>query len=241
MTKVEAIAQLMKDNGGVATLSDIYKDIERYYPTVKDSHDWEAGVRGVLYRDIRNNRRFKKIGLSIYALQDYQEEQKPKPKDGVRMHSFIEGLCLELGNAKKYKTYTADPSALYRDNLRLNKFSTLSDIPAFTYDDIIKEVKRIDVIWFNPKGLLFPHCVFEVVDSIGTLDGAFNRSLQLCNFQTKFCIVAPEKHRTKFEQTKRLSRYNDNMERFRFINYDEITNYYDCTLKASKLESKIFG
>jgi len=119
MTKVDAIAKVMEDNGGTASLDIIYDNITKYYPTAKDSNEWEAGLRGVLYREIRNNRRFKKIGLSIYALLEYQEEQKPKDSDKVRMHSYIEGICLELGNFNDYLTYTADPSMAYRDNLQL--------------------------------------------------------------------------------------------------------------------------
>mgnify|MGYP000857093924 FL=1 len=77
MTKVEAIAKVMEENGGVASLDIIYKNIIKYYPSAKKSKEWAAGIRGVLYRELKNNRRFKKIGLSIYALSDYQEEQKP--------------------------------------------------------------------------------------------------------------------------------------------------------------------
>ena len=94
------------------------------------------------------------------------------------MHSFIEGICVELGNFKKFNTYTADPSAIYRDNIKLHDIVTLADIPNFTYNEIITEVKRIDVIWFNNAGLLYPNKVFEVVDSKATLLGAFNRLLQ---------------------------------------------------------------
>ena len=108
MTKVEAIAKVMEDNGGTASLSVIYDNITKYYPTAKDSNEWEAGLRGVLYREIRNNRRFKKIGLSIYALSDYKEEQKPNESDTIRMHSYIEGICLELGNFNDYLTQVSE-------------------------------------------------------------------------------------------------------------------------------------
>lgn len=178
MTKVEAIEKVIIDNGGAASLAIIYNDICRYYPTAKDSKEWEAGIRGVLYREIRSGRRFKKIGLSIYAISGYQEGQKPRQSDKIRMHSYIEGICLELGNFNGYLTYTADPSATYRDNLRLSDFATIREMPEFSYEEIINEAKRIDVIWFNKKGYAFPKRVFEVVDSIGTLSGAFNRSLQ---------------------------------------------------------------
>lgn len=241
MTKVEAIEKVMKDNGGTASLDIIYNNICKYYPTAKDSKEWEAGIRGVLYREIRNNRRFKKIGLSIYAISDYQEEQKPKQSDKIRMHSYIEGICLELGNFNDYLTYTADPSAAYRDNLRLCDFATMHEIPDFSYDGIINEAKRIDVIWFNKKGYSFPKRVFEVVDSIGTLNGAFNRSLQLKNFITDFVIVAPEKHREKFNQTIDLEIYLPQKERFSFVNYDDIMELYETTARKNKIETILFG
>lgn len=185
--------------------------------------------------------RFKKIGLSIYAVSDYQEEEKPTNDDKVRMHSFIEGICLELGNFNKYLTYTADPSAFYRDNLYLSNFASLQNLPNFSYNEIVHEAKNIDVIWLNKKGLLFPQKVFEVVDSIGTLNGAFNRSLQLRNFMTEFYIVAPEKHHDKYLQTINLEIYQEQKERFKFINYDDIMELYDSALRKNRLETKLFG
>ena len=241
MTKVEAIEKVMRDNGGAASLDIIYNNICKYYPTAKDSKEWEAGIRGVLYREIRNNKRFKEIGLSIYAISDYQEEQKPKQSDKIRMHSYIEGICLELGNFNDYLTYTADPSATYRDNLKLSDFAAIHEIPDFSYKGIINEAKRIDVIWFNKKGYAFPKRVFEVVDSIGTLNGAFNRSLQLKNFITDFVIVAPEKHHEKFNQTIDMEIYLPQKERFSFVNYDDIMELYETTARKNKIETKLFG
>lgn len=239
MTKVEAIEKIMRDNGGTATLSIIYDNVCKYYPLAKSSKDWEAGIRGVLYREILNNRRFKKIGLSIYSLLDYEKEDVPKTNDNIRMHSYIEGICIELGNFNNCLTYTADPSALYRDNVQLKNITTINEIPNFSYDGILNEVKRIDVIWFNKKGFIFPQNVFEVVDSIGTLDGAFKRCIQLHNFSTKFYIVSPEKHHDKFLQSLELELYRPYKERFRFLNYDEIQDLYETTSKKNALESKL--
>ncbi len=241
MTKVEAIKQVMLELGGTATLNDIYENIEKYYPTAKVSKEWQAGIRGVLYRELNHQKMFKKIGLSIYALADYVVEPKPKSTDKMRMHSFIEGICLEIGNYNNYETYTADPSAFYRDEIYLNQVATLSQVPSFTYEEVIKEVKWIDVIWFNKKGLLYPQKVFEIVDSIGTLNGAFNRSLQLNQFKTKFYIVAPEQHREKFNQAISRYPYNSCDSCFSFINYEEIQEYYESIVKSRKLESKIFA
>ncbi len=240
MIKVEAIQKIMEDNHGTASLEIIYDNIEKYYPTAKRSHEWEAGIRGVLYREIRNNKRFKKIGLSIYALKNYVEEAKPQKEDTVRMHAYIEGICIEIGNFKNFHTYTADPSALYRDNLNLQNIASMNAVPQFSYNEIVQEVKRMDVIWFNPKGLCFPQKIFEVVDSIGTLNGAFNRCLQLKNFRTEFFIVAPEQHRSKFNQTMNFESYRESNEKFKFINYDEIIELYENASRVNKIESKIF-
>ena len=136
--------------------------------------------------------------------------------------------------------YTADPSAEFKDKIHLNNLATIKDLPLFTYDGLIHEVKRIDVIWFNKTGYAFPKKVFEVVDSINTLNGAFNRSLQLRNFITEFYIVAPEKHHEKYLQTIDLEVYQSQRDRFRFINYDDIMDLYETTAKKNQIESKLF-
>lgn len=241
MRKIDAIEKVMLDNGGTASWSVIYDNITKYYPNAKSSDDWKEGLRGVLYREMNSNNRFKKIGLGIFALGNYQEDRKPEDKETVRMHSYIEGICVELGNFNNYLTYTADPSALYRDKLHLSDVATLQTLPEFSYEQIVKRAKLIDVVWINNRGLQFPQKVFEIVDSISTLNGAFNRSLQLKNFMTEFNIVAPEKHREKFLETIDMEVYQEQKSRFKFINYDDIREWYDSELRNDRIKSKLFG
>ena len=73
MTKVEAIIELLKNNGGIATWEIIYNEIEKYYPNAKQSREWQAGIRGVLYREIKNNKSFKKIDEGTFALLNFDE------------------------------------------------------------------------------------------------------------------------------------------------------------------------
>ena len=58
MTKVEAIKRVLEDNGGIATWEIIYNEIEKYYPEAKVSTEWQAGIRGVLYREIQKHQNF---------------------------------------------------------------------------------------------------------------------------------------------------------------------------------------
>ena len=241
MTKVEAIKKVMLDNEGVADWSVIYDNIEKYRPTIKKPKTWKAGIRGVLLREIHNNRNFKRISFSIYALQDYQEEELPENSDKPRMHTFMEGICLELGNFKKFLTYTADPSVVFRDNTKLGNLTSLKALPLFTYSEIVSEVKNIDVIWLNKKGFKFPQKVFEIVDSGNTMLGAFSRIFQLLNFKTEYYIIAPEQHRKKFDKQIKLAPYNEHFNKFNFVNYDEMMELHKTSVKTNKLEGNIFN
>ena len=73
MTKVQAIKKLMEDNNGIASWSLIYKNIEQYYPNAKQSKEWKAGIRGVLYRDI--GKTFKKLDDGLFALLNFNEKE----------------------------------------------------------------------------------------------------------------------------------------------------------------------
>ncbi len=73
MTKVEAIVKILQNNGGLANWAIIYNEIEKYYPAIKRSSEWTAAIRGVLYREIKNHRNFKKIDEGIFALLNYDE------------------------------------------------------------------------------------------------------------------------------------------------------------------------
>lgn len=72
MTKVEAITNVLNDNGGIATWNIIYNQIEKYYPNIKSSREWKAGIRGVLYRDLGKS--FKMLDNGIIGLINYNEE-----------------------------------------------------------------------------------------------------------------------------------------------------------------------
>ncbi len=73
MTKIEAIKKVMNDNWWIANWKILYNELEKYYPDIKKSSEWKAGVRGVLYREIKNWKNFKKLEEWIFALLDYNE------------------------------------------------------------------------------------------------------------------------------------------------------------------------
>jgi hypothetical protein len=237
MTKVEAIQEVMRNNSGTASWKDIYDNIEQYHPSAKASAEWEAGIRGVLYRELKEGHRFKKIGLGIFALSEYQENNKLAEikNDQVRMHSYMEGIMIELGNYENFNTYCADPSTKFQDNIAIKQITTLDVFPDFTYPEINNIARRIDVIWFSKKGYKFPKRVIEVVDSINTLGESLNRMYQLKEFQTDFYILAPEKHIDKIHNTVGREPYSIEKERFIVKTYDDAIAYYKSRIELEKV------
>ena len=68
MTKVEAIKEVMNANGGAATLNQIYNEAKKYKSDIDKANEWKAGLRGVLYREVRANQTFRKIHEATYSL-----------------------------------------------------------------------------------------------------------------------------------------------------------------------------
>ena len=58
LTKVQAIAKVLRRNGGAATWKTIYAEIEQHYKGAKASAFWQEGLRGVVYREQRYGRTF---------------------------------------------------------------------------------------------------------------------------------------------------------------------------------------
>lgn len=68
MTKVKAIKEVINSCSGYATWDDIYSKAAIYYPAIKNSLEWKAGIRGVLYRELRNNQTFKRNANGSFSL-----------------------------------------------------------------------------------------------------------------------------------------------------------------------------
>jgi len=236
-TKVEAIKKVIQELGGVANLQQIYDNIEKYYPAAKVSKDWSAGIRGVLYRDIKNKKRFKKVSLGLYALESYQEENiLEEKKDEAKLHNFIQGVLVETGNIGNFETYTPDKSKKYKEKIHLFQVQTLTELPEFTYHELISDIKWIDVLWFSKERLKFPIKIFEVVDSIGTLSKALSRCLQLKNFNVEIFIVAPKKDENKCNAEINKQIYNEFRNRIKFIDYEKVKEWYTFALNKEKLK-----
>ena len=106
MTKVEAIKKVLEDNGGIATWEIIYNEIEKYYLEAKKSKEWSAGIRGVLYREIKNDKSFRKIDEGTYSLADYDINKLVlSPKDLITTKDVL--TAIRIGQSEFLKKLIA--------------------------------------------------------------------------------------------------------------------------------------
>ncbi len=238
MTYSDAIERVMLNNGFIAPLKLLYKEIWEY----KD----RSRIKGItpdktIQERVQRDPRFTRIGLGVYALKDKldQLEKQKIPKTEAEKiksrHGEIQGMLLEIGNSKKEvkETYTNDKKVVF-ENKTLGNLATLSSVPMFTYEKIVKKSATFaDVIWFQGENdRLFPSHIFEVENSTDFRD-AFLKFLEMQYFQTQFLCVSPLDRRSKFETEKDRTAFRPIRDRIRFLSYEEVENDYNVSMSRT--------
>jgi hypothetical protein len=228
ITYSAAIRKVMQDNGSFAPLKLIYEKIWDYKDkSLIKGKTPEYTIQAIVQRETQ----FTKIGLGVYALSDSLKEleinkQSFEETENAtnREHAVIQGMLLEIGNYRKFDTYTNDKKWIF-ENKTLGGLATLDKIPEFTYPNIVKEsVSFIDVAWFNLRG--FPHRIYEVEHSTD-FRGALIKFKELEYFTTEFYCVAKENRRGKFEREINKSAFDTIKERTKFITYQDVKTTHE--------------
>lgn len=244
---VEAIEQVLRDNGGSASLERMYLDILKYRD-VSNNRQWQATLRGILYRDMRQRDHFVRLGLGVFGLKNAATSQSTfnqiatnKQVAVSSQHSAIQGMLIELGNFYGYDTYTADPNANF-DEKRLGSIASLAQIPDFTgFSDLLSQVRKIDVIWFSKRTQRsFPKAAFEVENT-----PEFRRSMlklyQLRDYKTDFYLVAAEDKKSLFESRLNNDPFNSVRHDFLFRSFEEVSHLYVAAAEHFLLQERFFA
>ena len=176
LTKVQAIKKVMEDNDGIATWEIIYNEIEKYYPAAKAAAEWQAGIRGVLYREIKNHQNFKKIDDSTYSLADYDESKLVlSPKDIVTTKDILTAIRIGqnefrnklLSSLKKCPvTNIDDPRILTASHIKpwtmANNKERLDIFNGFIFSPTIDKLFDRGIITFTDDKLLIVSRTFSI-------------------------------------------------------------------------------
>lgn len=244
---LEAIEQVLKDNGGAATLGKMYADIAKYRDLSSNRHG-QATLRGILYRDVRQNDRFVRVGLGVFGLKEaaaahgtFRKVAERRSISTSSRHASTQGMLIELGNFYSYETYTADPNANFDEKL-LGSMTSLAQVPSFTgFPDLLNQTKKIDVIWFSKRTQRpFPKAAFEVENT-----PEFGRSMmklyQLRDFKTDFYLIADSKRKSTFETRLKNDPFHELKQEFRFRSFEQITRLYTAAAEHFLLKEQVFS
>lgn len=225
MAQDKYVIEALRKNGGYATLRRLYEMID--FSTWK-SKTPEASVR----RIVQNNRGIFKIQPGLWALEECRNEvmrhfkiTSEKHSEEVFSHGYYQGLLVEIGKMSAYKTYVPaqDKNRVFLDK-KLGDVSDTTTIPSFTYPEIIRSAKTVDVIWFNKRKM--PNSLFEV-EHTTDIKNSLEKFYELQDFNASFAIVADKSRQRQFEDIIHRSIFEPIQKRVKFYSYDSVANKYN--------------
>ena len=234
MKQKYCVIDAMRANGGYATLQQLNMLVD--FSTWKTKTP-EASIR----RIVQENDEFFRIQPGLWALREYENEVNKKfniIKSNVESvsqftHSYYQGIIVEIGNIKKLGTYVPpqDKNKLFLEK-KLSDIITVHDIYKFTYDDIIRNAKTVDAIWFNERKM---PCAFYEVEHTTNIKNSLNKFFELQDFRAKFYIVADKARKRQFEDVIGASIYNPIREMVGFVSYDDLVKQYSNESKIKRV------
>ena len=247
-----AIALVIKNNGGIATTKQILEQISKY--RLLTGKTPEASIKA----EVGRSRRFAKIGAGVWALaedekkfedidtglfqkdlkkiskQETQSNKKEVDLSAERLHPKVQGMLLEIGNVNGFQTYSPDKNWTF-NNKPLKKLATLDSVPRFTYDRVINSVRNIDVLWFTNDEEPFPSFAWEVETTTNFRSGLI-KFTELQFFKTKFYFLASEDRINKFREEIRRPIFKGIRDSCEFYSIEKVQKSYQATLENDELK-----
>ncbi|HEY5903404.1 MAG TPA: hypothetical protein VIU39_12680, partial [Anaerolineales bacterium] len=223
MKQHEAVIQAMEENGGYATLGQLYQAV----PRIPDC-EWRTKTPfASIRRIVQTHDEFFKVRPGLWALSSHKErvlrifsDRGKSPREREYSHYFYQGLVVEIGNLKGFQTYvpSQDKNRPFGQH-RLGDVSSLASLYPFTYDETLRRAQSIDVIWFNARN--FPDSFFEVEHSTDIYNSLL-KFVEFQDFRVNCRIVADDRRRTEFEDKLALSAFEPIRGKIEFWDYDSV-------------------
>lgn len=242
MKQYEAVIKVMKENGGYATLGHLYNHVLEVPDCEWETKTPYASIR----RIVQDDRFFFRIKPGLWALRSHKEdvlkkfsidERSTTKKKKDFSHSYYQGLLTEIGNLKGFETFIPhqDKNKKFLET-PLKEISTLDNIYPFTYPEIIKKTKTIDVIWFNNRK--FPTRFFEVEHTTDFYNSLLKFN-ELQDFHADFYIVASNDRKKLFNKKINAEAFKAIQNRVCFLDYSNLSEYHTKYFELHKTSKNI--
>lgn len=242
MKQYEAVVQAMRESGGYATLGHLYRTATRVPGCHWGTKTPFASIRRIVQQHTEH---FFKIRPGLWALTSERGavlEKLALAADPGRAaefnHSYYQGLIVEIGNLKNYETFVPhqDKNKPFLSR-RLSDVSTLKEFYNFTYDELLRRARTVDVSWFNDRRL--PKAFFEVEHSTD-MRNSLLKFRDFEDFRIRFFIVADAARRREFEDKISSPTFRPIKDSTHFLNYETLAEVHS-KISASAPATKLLG
>lgn len=242
MKQHEAVIKVMQDNGGYATLGFLNQNVLKL-----EGCEWKTKTPfASIRRIVQDERYFFKIRPGLWALNSHKNKlppqilptkDQPKAKQEEYSHAYYQGLLVELGNLRAYKTFVAnqDKNKLYLGR-KLSEIATTTEIYRFSYDETIHLVQTVDVTWFNERKM--PASFFEI-EHTTPMRSALEKFVKLRDFNSSFHIVADRARKREFDTKVSAETIKSVSKRVLFWSYADVAELHSKTAELVAIESRM--
>lgn len=220
-TQEYQVIEALRKEGGFATLRRLNEIVD--FSTWKTKTP-EATVR----RIVQISQSVFRIQPGLWALEDCREQvlKKFKIKEGNRSseeqfsHGYYQGLLIEIGKYRNRKTYipSQDKNRMFLDK-HLGEIVDTYTLPQFTYDNLLRKARTVDVIWFNERDM--PSDFYEV-EHTTDIKNSLSKFYELQDFFSKLYIVADVCRKGEFYDKINVSMFNSIKSRVQFLDYERV-------------------
>ncbi|MBR4433568.1 MAG: hypothetical protein IKS80_03555, partial [Bacteroidaceae bacterium] len=227
----QQVIEVLREAGGYATLRRLNELVDFSSWATKTP---EASVR----RIVQNSPEIFKIQPGLWALEECRDEVMRKfelklgnkKSEEIFTHGYYQGLLVEIGKFRRMTTYVPpqDQNRLFIDR-KLGEITDTTNLPDFTYEELKRRARTIDVIWFNERQM--PSDFYEV-EHTTDIKNSLSKFYELQDFHAGFFIVADASRKKEYEDKLHVSMFSPIEKRVRFLNYAQVVDLYEGLKKV---------
>ena len=231
LSQEQQVINVLRKTGGYATLRRLNELLDFSTWATKTP---EASVR----RIVQDSPEIFKIQPGLWALEEMRDavlrkfELKPgnKKSEEIFTHGYYQGLLVEIGKYRNHTTYVPaqDQNRLFIDR-KLGEITDTTELPDFTYDELKRKARTIDVIWFNERQM--PSDFYEV-EHTTDIKNSLSKFYELQDFNAGFYIVADASRKKEYEDKLHVSMFAPIEKRVKYLNYKQVVDLYEGLKKV---------
>jgi hypothetical protein len=242
MKQHEAVIEVMRANGGYATLGLLYQEALKIPDVIWNTKTPFKSIN----RIVQTHNEFFRVRPGLWALEEYRkrlpdellvEPESQKPKIVEFNHGYYQGLLVQIGNLKKRGTFipAQDKNRRFLETT-LAEIATVQEFHPFGYPSIVNRARTIDVVWFNERRM--PEAGYEVEHSTD-IQNSLLKFVEMQDFYTQFYIVAPDVRKAEFEKKMKYEAFRPIVSRVKFLGYEKLSEWHTKIYELTLVENEI--